>query len=420
MKTTFKSKSRGSVKPAKVSTDAHRQGEKIRGDILDSIGDGVFSLNAHGYFTYVNKIITERSGITAEQFYESHFLDIIDPEYHDRANKNFQSVMNGEEGLPSELRYKDAKVQVRTIEVRSRPIRNEGKVVGLLGIVRNITERKRSEELLREGEQLFRTLTERSLFGIYVVQDGLFESLNPNAASYAGYSPEDLMGKQSNSIVHPEDREIQRQGAIDMIKGKRTAPCEFRIIGKNGEVHWIMERVTPIIYRGSPAILGNSMDITEHKRMDHVLEKREKELEAKTHELEDLNSALRVLMKQREEDRNELEQKVMSNIKVLIMPHIEKLKTHVDMKAMSYVNVLESNLKDIVSPFAQKLSARYINLTKRELQIADLIKEGKPSHEIASFLNISRSAVNVYRYHIRHKLNLTKKHNLSSYLSSLA
>ena len=414
---------------------------------------------------------------------------------------------------------------------------------------------------LRKGEQIFQTLAERSLVGIYVVQDGLFKSANPNAASYAGYTPEDLIGKKSNSIVHPEDRKIQRERAISMLRGKRTSPYEFRIIGKNGEIHWIMETVTPIAYEGRPAILGNSMDITEHKRREEALqeserrladiidflpdatlaidrygkviawnrameeltgvkasdmlgkgdyeyalpfygarrpilldlilkpdreieqsyysilkkekdllvvekwvpflhrrrafiyakasplydsrgnivgaiesirditerkhaeealEKREKELETKTLELEDLNAALRVLLKQREEDRSELEQKVLSNIKVLVLPHMEKLKTHVDLKGMSYVHVLESNLIDIVSPFAQKLSVKYMNLTKREVQIANLIKEGKTTKEIASFLNVSESAVNVFRYHIRHKLGLTKKHNLGTYLSSLA
>jgi len=424
------------------------------------------------------------------------------------------------------------------------------------------TVRDRSDrEKLYEGEQLFQTLTERSLVGIYVVQDGLFKSANPNAASYAGYTPEDLVGKESNSIVHPEDREIQREGAISMLKGKRSSPYEFRIIGKNGETHWIMETVTPIVFKGRPAILGNSMDITEYKRKEEALreserrladiidflpdatlaidrrgkviawnrameemtgvkapdmlgkgdyeyalpfygmrrpilldlvlkpdkeieqsyysilekekdllivekwipflhrrrtfiyakasplydgrgnimgaiesirditerkhaeealEKREKELETKTLELEDLNAALRVLLKQREEDRSELEQKVLSNIKVLVLPHMEKLKNHVDLKGMSYVHVLESNLIDIVSPFAQKLSVKYMNLTKREVQIANLIKEGKTTKEIASFLNVSESAVNVFRYHIRHKLGLTKKHNLGSYLSSLA
>ncbi|HUH65085.1 MAG TPA: PAS domain S-box protein [Syntrophales bacterium] len=271
----------------------------------------------------------------------------------------------------------------------------------------------------REGEQLFRTLTERSLVGIYVVQDGEFQSINPNAASYYGSAPEELIGTKSNSIVHPEDRERHKQCVIDMLRGNRSTPHEFRIIGRTGEIHWIMETVAPIIYKGRSAILGNSMDITERKRGEEALRKREVELEAKTHELEDMNSALRVLMKQRDEDRNELEQKVLSNIKVLILPHMEKLKNHVNLQGMSYVNVLESNLRDIMSPFAQKLSVTYLNLTKREVQVANLIKEEKTTDEISAFLNISVSAVNVYRYHIRRKLGLSKKQNLRSYLSSL-
>jgi len=272
---------------------------------------------------------------------------------------------------------------------------------------------------MREEDQLFRSLTEQSLVGIYVVQDGQFQSINPNAASYYGCTPEEMMGKKSDSIVHPEDKERHKQCARDMLKGKRASPHEFRIISRSGDIHWIMETVTPIIYKGRRAILGNSMDITERKQAEEALQKREMELEAKTHELEDMNSALRVLMKQRDEDRNELEQKVLSNIKVLIMPHMEKLKNHVDLQGTSYVNVLASNLRDIMSPFAQKLSVTYLNLTKREVQVANLLKEGKTTEEISAFLNISVSAVNVYRYHIRHKLGLSKKQNLRSYLSSL-
>jgi PAS domain S-box-containing protein len=278
---------------------------------------------------------------------------------------------------------------------------------------------RHGSEKMREEDQLFRSLTEQSLVGIYVVQDGQFQSINPNAASYYGCAPEEMMGKRSDSIVHPEDKERHRQYARDMLKGKRSTPHEFRIISRSGEIHWIMETVTPIIYKGRSAILGNSMDITERKRAEEATEKREMELEVKTHELEDMNSALRVLMKQRDEDRNELEQKVLSNIKVLILPHMEKLKNHVDLQGMSYVNVLASNLRDIMSPFAQKLSVTYLNLTKREVQVANLLKGGKTTEEISAFLNISVSAVNVYRYHIRHKLGLSKKQNLRSYLSSL-
>ena len=102
------------------------------------------------------------------------------------------------------------------------------------------------------------------------------------------------------------------------------------------------------------------------------------------------------MLKQREEDRNELEQKVLSNVKLLILPYIEKLKSRIDLKGSSYVNVLESNPREIVSPFAQKLSVKYLNLTNREVQIANLIKEGKTTKEIAALLNVAESAVNVY------------------------
>lgn len=212
----------------------------------------------------------------------------------------------------------------------------------------------------------------------------------------------------------------KKQQVIDiqkpLWKSGGSVETEYHI---HGNVKFMELTVTPTKWQGKNVILGIGKDITKRKQAEGVLEKREVELETKTQELEDLNAALRVLLKQREEDRNEFEQKVLSNVKVLILPHIEKLKNHMDMKNISYLNVLESNLKDIISPFSKKLSAQYLNLTNREVQVANLIKEGKTTKEIAAFLNVSDSAVNVYRYHIRRKLSLTKKHNLRSYMSSI-
>jgi PAS domain S-box-containing protein len=159
-------------------------------------------------------------------------------------------------------------------------------------------------------------------------------------------------------------------------------------------------------------------DITERKQMELALQKRESDLEIKTHELKDLNAALRFLLKQRDDDRNIVEEKLLSNIKLLILPYIEKLKGQIDTGSRSYINVLESNLRDIVSPFAQKLSTQYLNLTNKEVQIANLIKEGLSTKEIANFLNVSEAAINLHRYRIRQKLSLTKGQNLQSFLSS--
>ena len=82
--------------------------------------------------------------------------------------------------------------------------------------------------------------------------------------------------------------------------------------------------------------------------------------------------------------------------------------------------MLESNLKDIIAPFASKLSLKCMNLTRREIQIAQLIKEGKTSKEIAQILNVSKSAIDIHRYRLRSKLGLNcEKVNLRSHLNDI-
>jgi len=118
-----------------------------------------------------------------------------------------------------------------------------------------------TDPLLLEG--LYRTLEHTSRAGIYVVQDGKFQFVNQYAAEYWGYPREDLIGTESMSLVHPEDRERVRQAAIQMLLGNRTSSYEFRTISKSGDIRWITEVITSIRYKGQRAALGNSMDITE-------------------------------------------------------------------------------------------------------------------------------------------------------------
>jgi PAS domain S-box-containing protein len=135
----------------------------------------------------------------------------------------------------------------------------------LFGFVEDISQRKKAEERQRSAEELYRTMAEKSFAGVYVVQNGRFVFINTNAAQYAGYTKEELLGQPSRAMIHPEDREHARQCAVEMIKGKRDIPYEFRVVTKQGEIRWIMEALTSINYQGKAAILGNSIDITEHK-----------------------------------------------------------------------------------------------------------------------------------------------------------
>ena len=93
---------------------------------------------------------------------------------------------------------------------------------------------------------------------------------------------------------------------------------------------------------------------------------------------------------------------------------------NLDEKLRTYLDILESNLNDIISPFLKNLSSQYLNLTPTEIQVANLIREGKSTKEIAEILNISERAIEFHRNNIREKLGLKKaKTNLRSYLMTL-
>jgi DNA-binding CsgD family transcriptional regulator len=148
---------------------------------------------------------------------------------------------------------------------------------------------------------------------------------------------------------------------------------------------------------------------------------RESELETSIQRLEELNAALKSLLKHRDQDKRDMEERFLSNVKELVLPYIQKLKeTELVGLQATFVEIAESNLNDITSPFLQKITSRYRNFTPKEIQVASLIKEGKRTKEIAQILGISKSAIDLHRNSIRNKLGLiNKKTNLRSYLMSL-
>ena len=149
--------------------------------------------------------------------------------------------------------------------------------------------------------------------------------------------------------------------------------------------------------------------------------KAENELRLKSKSLEEANTALKVLLQHREEDKKAMEENVITNVKKLALPYIDKLKMlKLNENQLAYVRIIEDNLKDIISPFLRNLTVEHLNLTPREIQITSLVKEGKTTKEITEFLNISATAVDFHRKNIRMKLGIkNKKTNLRSFLLSM-
>jgi FixJ family two-component response regulator len=138
-------------------------------------------------------------------------------------------------------------------------------------------------------------------------------------------------------------------------------------------------------------------------------------------ELRELNIAMGVLLQRAEKDKETLSQNVVSNVQTLIFPYMDKLKSgHLGAELRAYVEVLETNLSEICSPFMKNLSLQYAHISSMEAQVANLIKAGKSNKEIASILGVSLNTVMTHRYHLRSKLGLNqKKVNLRSHLNSI-
>ena len=124
----------------------------------------------------------------------------------------------------------------------------------------------------------------------------------------------------------------------------------------------------------------------------------------------------------RKKDKEELEANIAVNIKRITEPYLEKIKrTSSDGDAAFYVDALELSLNDVASPFFKRLAfSSEWNFTPQEIKVAELVKNGKETKEIARTLNLSNRTVEFHRNNIRRKFNLSKKTNLMSYLMAIA
>jgi len=222
---------------------------------------GIFRSTPEGRYTLVNPAMARMFGYDSPQEMIDAVADIGQQLYLDPRDRQKAGKVLEEEGV---LRGFIAPFRHRSgraiwITIHSRAVRNkDGSVESYEGTAEDVTEKV-------ELEGLYKSLTDRSFNGIYLLQDGKFAFLNQSAAAFAGYTPDELVGKDSLFCIHPEDREATRTLSRRMIREGRTIPFDVRILHKDGSIRWIMLALTLTDYKGRPAILGNSIDITELK-----------------------------------------------------------------------------------------------------------------------------------------------------------
>lgn len=325
------------------------------------------------------------------------------------------------------------------------------------------TSRKRREKGTWAGEERLRALVEDMPALICrFLPDGTLTFVNSGYCNYFRRKREELVGQNFFQFIPEEDRERVRTHFTSLNRETPMVTYEHQVIAPDRTTRWqrwtdralLNEKGNVVEFQSlgtditerkqAEEALQNARDelerrveertaelaraneelraeIAERKRVEKEVKERGKELEEKTRNLEEVNTALRVLLKRREDDKAELEEKVLFNVRELVVPYLERLKkSGLDDKQKGYTNILESNLNELTSSFSQRLSSRYLRLTPTEMQVANLIKYGNTTKEIAEFLNLSSQTIEFHRKNIREKIGIkNRRANLRTHLLSM-
>jgi len=266
-------------------------------------------------------------------------------------------------------------------------------------------------------EQIYRSLLHLCPASLIVssLDDGVIYDVSDRFCRQSGFSREEAIGRSAVELglwVQPD--EARKKFRDLLLRDGQCMDQEFRYQRRNGNVIICLTSAVLIAIEKRRYAIALVMDITARKQAEEALK-------LFAEDLEEANTALRVLMRGRNEEQKAIEEKLQTNINDLVMPYLKKIGRVIrEDPYKQYLSVLESNLREIVSPFMKNFLSLHKSLTPQEIQVADLIRRGKRTKEIADMLNTSASTIGTHRNNIRKKLNLKKEGiNLRSYLQSL-
>ncbi len=411
--------------------------DQLSSSLMENSPDAIIVYNPDSSVRYVNPAFEKITGYSSEEALGTKMPYpwwIDDPEYgtvEERGKLGLRGLYR------TERRYRKKNGDYFYVELYVTPIYHNGELNYSFSTWTDINERKKAELELK-----------KSLLIINSTSDGIITTdtkgnilfVNSGAERIYGYRKEELTGKPISQITKKEELHVLEDIASQLLKGKDIPVLEGTGRDKKGKDVNVLVALTTLKdeYGHIKEFVSVIKDISERKEMEDALKKAHHELEERVRErtqelkkanealyektvnLQEVNTALKVLLEKRDRDNEENGEKVLFNVKELLIPYVSKLKNGPLTESQSnYLDLLESGLQDIISPFAQKLTSRYMHITPRELQVANLVKEGKTSKEIAEVFKCTERTIVAHRANLRKKFGLKKKSNLRTYLLSL-
>ncbi|MBU1948486.1 MAG: PAS domain S-box protein [Candidatus Eisenbacteria bacterium] len=428
----------------KRAEEALTKAERKYRELLDANPYGIQVINDSGVITYSNSAYQRMLGYTREELLGKSILDLLDCDEARDELRTYLPMLIRDRPQPTTYSQKNRTKDGRIIDQHvdwNYEYDSKGRVTGFVSVISDITEQKRTQQALCESEEKYRTAFWHSIIGLYrTTPDGCIVLANPALVKMLGYSSFDELSKrnlENFGYEPPYERSafknlMESQGEII---GMESAWTRF-----DGTFLHVRECATAIRDENGKILYyeGNVEDITDRRNIELQLEKTFNEMETRVAErtkelaeandvlrkeqraLEAKNTALAEILDHIDAGKRQLTTRILSNITKIAGPAIQQLNGSTDRRVKQLAGVIRKTLEDITSPLLDNLGKTCQNLTPRELEICNMIKNGLTCKEIASTLNISDLTVLSKRKRIRKKLGISNKSvNLVCFLKSL-
>ncbi|MBN1382516.1 MAG: PAS domain S-box protein [Deltaproteobacteria bacterium] len=402
-----------------------RESEEKYRSIVENSHEGIIMTDDFSKIIFVNDQIEEITGYEKDELLSETLANVFGRNFPKSVKRLYSQSAAGKIHEKLTWSFKDKDKEEKHVEIKVSSFPYEDKKDRMVIQLLDATEGHKAKVALKESEERFFNVMDLANDFVWEVDEkGLFTFVSSRASDITGYDVKELMEKHPMDFVLSEDIEKDKE-QIRAHWGERKPLVHMERAVKHKDGHEIILESSSVPFFDSEGVFrgyrGVSRDITSRKSDENILKKREEELEIKTVLLEEANAALKVLLKQRERDKEDIEEKILMNVREMVLPFVEKMKrTKLDVIQEAYINIIESHLDDIISNFLQRIKSKTLTFTPRETQIASLIRAGKNTKEITQMLGMSKSAVEFHRNRIRIKLGLNKKKiNLRTSLLSI-
>ncbi len=239
--------------------------EKYR-DLFENAKDAIYVHDLEGKYISVNRAAEKLSGYTRDEILGKHFADFVAPEYLEDVRENICSKLRRQTETAYELEVIAKDGRRVPLELNSNVIWKNGVGVGIQGVARDITERKRIEDALRQSEEQYRELVENINDIIYATDDkGIITYISQAVERTIGVSASDIIGQPFTKFLHPEDELFALHNFQQSASGISEA-LEFRVVDKAGGIRWVRKSSRPIFHGDQfMGTRGLVTDITERK-----------------------------------------------------------------------------------------------------------------------------------------------------------